>query len=165
MPTYIKLLPQIKGLLAKPKNKCEYINFQIADSLTQENFKVQYTRKAYIFMAAKIIYDFYIHKQMILFVFNPLYNKSGGDKMFELAENRAIGENLSKLINKKYKSVRQFGKEYIKLDGRIADDDETRKMSNRLSQIINGDKSIQIYDLPIFTKLLGVSCEEKIGRS
>ena len=97
---------------------------------------------------------------MILFVFNPLYNKSGGDKMFELAENRAIGENLSRLINKKYKSVRQFGKEYIKLDGRIADDDETRKMSNRLSQIINGDKSIQIYDLPIFTKLLDVSCEE-----
>lgn len=33
-------------------------------------------------------------------------------------------------------------------------------MENRISQIINGNKAIQIYDLPIFTDLLKVSCEE-----
>jgi hypothetical protein len=33
-------------------------------------------------------------------------------------------------------------------------------MANRISQIINGKKSIQIYDLPLFTELLGVSCEQ-----
>ena len=32
-------------------------------------------------------------------------------------------------------------------------------MANRLSQIIKGKKAIQFYDLPFFTKLLGISCE------
>jgi len=33
-------------------------------------------------------------------------------------------------------------------------------MSNRISQIVIGNKSVQLSDLPIFTRLLGVSCEE-----
>ena len=33
-------------------------------------------------------------------------------------------------------------------------------MANRLSQITKGKKSIQTYDLPIFTELLGISCEQ-----
>lgn len=79
--------------------------------------------------------------------------------MFVLAENKDIGKYLSHLIKQQYRSVRQFGKAYIEEDGRSCDEEELRKMSNRLSQILNGKKSVQIYDLPIFTKLLGVSCE------
>ncbi|MBQ8559803.1 MAG: hypothetical protein IJ439_07490 [Tyzzerella sp.] len=80
--------------------------------------------------------------------------------MFKLAKSEEIGQHLSYLINKKYKSVRQFGKAYIEEDRGTADNEEIRKMSNRLSQILGGKKSVQIYDLPIFTKLLDVSCEE-----
>lgn len=37
--------------------------------------------------------------------------------------------------------------------------DEIRKLTNRLSQILKGVKAIQTYDLPIFSELLGISCE------
>lgn len=80
--------------------------------------------------------------------------------MFKVEENRKIGYYLSKLIDRKFESKRQFCKAYIESDGRVANDDETRKMANRISQIIKGKKSVQTYDLPIFTKLLEVSCEE-----
>ena len=33
-------------------------------------------------------------------------------------------------------------------------------MSNRLAQIVKGNKAIQTYDLPYFCELLGVSCEQ-----
>lgn len=36
-------------------------------------------------------------------------------------------------------------------------------MANRLSQMLNGNKGIQIYDLPVFTELLGISCEELLS--
>lgn len=75
-------------------------------------------------------------------------------------DKKKIGMYLSNLISQKFMSVRQFGKACIEQEGRIADNEEIRKMSNRLSQILNGKKSIQIYDLPVFTKLLEVSCEE-----
>ena len=42
----------------------------------------------------------------------------------------------------------------------MLNDDEIRKVQNRLIQIIKGNKSIQIYDLPIFCELLDVTCEE-----
>lgn len=80
--------------------------------------------------------------------------------MFRLAANETIGQYLDDLIRKKYTSVRQFGKAYIEAAGTVANDEEMRKMSNRLSQIIKGAKAVQIYDLPLFTKLLEVSCEE-----
>lgn len=82
------------------------------------------------------------------------------DEMFTVEEKRKIGEYISELIDKKYSSKRQFCKAYIESNGIVANDDEIRKMANRISQIKKGAKTIQIYDLPIFTKLLGVSCEE-----
>ncbi len=80
--------------------------------------------------------------------------------MFKLEENEVIGNYLSKLIFKKFKSKRQFCIAYIKHTGNDANDDEIRKMANRITQITKGSKSIQIYDLPVFTSLLEVSCEE-----
>lgn len=89
--------------------------------------------------------------------------KKGGSNMFKLEINEKIGTYLSKLINKKYKSVRQFGKACIEEKGETADNEALRKMSNRLSQILKGKKSVQIYDLPVFTKLLDISCEELLS--
>ena len=40
------------------------------------------------------------------------------------------------------------------------DDIEINRMNNRLSQIFNGKKGIQMEDMLIFSDLLGVSCEE-----
>lgn len=81
--------------------------------------------------------------------------------MFQLEENnQKIGSYLRRLVNKKYDSERKFCKAYLRLNGIPADDEETRKMQNRFSQIFNGKKRIQTYDLPFVTELLGVSCEE-----
>lgn len=74
-------------------------------------------------------------------------------------DNKEIGKYLSKLIDEKYRSKRQFCIAYIEVDKGTADDTEIRNMSNRVSQIIKGTKAIQIHDLPIFTKLLGVTCD------
>ncbi|MFA0815681.1 MAG: hypothetical protein ACC608_07800 [Anaerofustis sp.] len=74
--------------------------------------------------------------------------------------NENVGAYLKKLIEKKYPSHRQFCKAYVIANGFEPDDDELRKMGNRLSQIIKGEKAIQTYDLPFFTDLLEVSCEE-----
>lgn len=75
-------------------------------------------------------------------------------------ENDKIGEYLKTLITEKYVSQRKFCEAYIKATGGNVNNDETRKMANRLSQIIKGAKAIQIYDLPIFTELLDATCEE-----
>lgn len=81
--------------------------------------------------------------------------------MFSLKkDNSKIGQYLSTLINENFESQRDFCREYIKFDGGEVNDEEIRKMANRVSQIIKGKKSIQIKDLPIFTKLLDVSYEE-----
>ena len=80
--------------------------------------------------------------------------------MFKIKTNEEIGEYLSYLISKKYSSTRKFCKDYLKLDKRPINDDEIRKMANRMSQIYKGTKAIQTYDLPIFTELLDVSCEQ-----
>lgn len=81
--------------------------------------------------------------------------------MFQIEKNnQKIGEYIRKLISQKYKSERQFCQAYLKLQGLPTDDEETRKMQNRFSQILNGKKAIQTYDLPFVTELLGVSCEE-----
>lgn len=75
-------------------------------------------------------------------------------------DNTRVGEHLSKLINTKFPSQRQFAKAVLELGGETADADRLSKMSNRISGIVNGKKSIQITDLPVFTHLLQVSCEE-----
>ena len=80
--------------------------------------------------------------------------------MFKIKTDEEIGEYLDYLIRKNYPSVRKFCQDYLRLDKRPVNDDETRKMANRMSQIIKGAKSIQTYDLPFFTELLGVTCEQ-----
>ena len=80
--------------------------------------------------------------------------------MFEAADNKETGIYLDALIRKNFRSVRQFGRACLNAAGQTATEEELRKMSNRLSQILHGKKSIQIHDLPIFTRLLHVSCEE-----
>ena len=89
--------------------------------------------------------------------------------MFELKTNEEIGAYLKKLILSKYPSCRQFCVAYIDLTVDFSNDpqdlrsDEIRKLTNRLSQILKGKKSIQTYDLPIFSKLLDVSCEQMLS--
>ena len=81
--------------------------------------------------------------------------------MFSIEKNNEkVGAYLKKLIEKKYPSHRQFCKAYLIAQGLDPNDEELRKMGNRVSQIIKGSKAIQTYDLPFFTELLGVSCEE-----
>jgi len=81
--------------------------------------------------------------------------------MFKIEENnQKVGAYLKKLIEKKYDSHRKFCRAYIEAQGLEVTDEKLRKMGNRISQIIKGAKAIQTYDLPFFTDLLGVSCEE-----
>ena len=87
--------------------------------------------------------------------------------MFEIKTNEEIGAYLKQLIISKYPSCRQFCKDYIDLTMKFLDDDqrceEIRKLTNRLSQILNGKKGIQTYDLPVFSELLDVSCEQMLS--
>ena len=89
----------------------------------------------------------------------------GAREMFELKSNQEIGAYLKKIILLKYPSCRQFCVAYVDLTLDLQDDpndlrsDEIRKLTNRLSQILKGVKAIQTYDLPIFSELLGISCE------
>lgn len=81
--------------------------------------------------------------------------------MFKIKTNEKIGEYLLYQISQKYPSTRQFCKAYLRTEGMAEDDnDEIRKMENRMSQILNGKKSIQVYDLPIISELLDVTCEQ-----
>ena len=82
--------------------------------------------------------------------------------MFAIKSNIEIGSNLKKLILNKYKSVRQFCLAYLNLSRPAVSDDpqEIRNLTNRFSQILSGNKTIQTYDLPIISELLGVSCED-----
>ena len=82
--------------------------------------------------------------------------------MFMLEKNNEkVGKYLNGLILEKYQKVRRFCIAYIKLSGLDENDSSViAKMQNRMSQIIQGKKAIQTYDLPIFCELLGVSCEE-----
>ena len=88
--------------------------------------------------------------------------------MFEVKSNQEIGSYLKKVILSKYPSCRKFCIDYVDLTLRIDDDpndirsDEIRKLTNRLSQILKGAKAIQTYDLPVFSELLGISCEEML---
>lgn len=81
--------------------------------------------------------------------------------MFEKADNEKIGAYLLKKINSQYKSARQFCKDWLIEENINPDDDvELRRKTNKISQIKKGTKSIQIDDLAIFSKLLGITCEE-----
>lgn len=79
---------------------------------------------------------------------------------YKNATNIQIGTYLKSLIDKQYTSARQFGIDCLKLEGHSVENDDIARMSNRLTQITKGNKSIQLDDLPVFSKLLGVSYEE-----
>lgn len=82
-------------------------------------------------------------------------------------DNKKIGQYIKTLLDKKFKSQNDFCRAYLKKTGCKYSDDkfqcELRKMANRLSQIIKGTKAIQLGDLPIFTDLLEVTCEQLLS--
>lgn len=81
--------------------------------------------------------------------------------MFKVEENNLkIGKYLDDLISQKYKSRRAFCREYIQARGEETTNETINNMSNRLAQIVKGNKAIQTYDLPYFCELLGISCEQ-----
>ena len=81
--------------------------------------------------------------------------------MFKVEKNNAkIGMYLANIIEQKYDSKRAFCRAYIQATGEEPTSETITNMSNRLNQIMKGRKSIQTYDLPYFTELLGLSCEQ-----
>ena len=80
--------------------------------------------------------------------------------MFELADSKEIGQYLTGRIDERFKSHRQFCKKCLEETDGQADSEQIQKMSNRLSQILKGEKGIQLHDLPVFCRLLEVSCED-----
>ena len=81
--------------------------------------------------------------------------------MFKVENNNAkIGMYLANIIEQKYDSKRAFCRAYIQATGEEPTSETITNMSNRLNQIMKGRKSIQTYDLPYFTELLGLSCEQ-----
>ncbi len=84
-----------------------------------------------------------------------------GREMYKVKKNEEIGNYLSELIDEKYDSKRKFCVAYLEAEGcPMPDVDTIQRMANRISQICKGNKEIQLKDFPIFTELLGVSCEE-----
>ena len=84
--------------------------------------------------------------------------------MFKVEKNnKKIGKYLNDLINQKYKSRRAFCEDYIITSGEEPTNEKLTNMSNRLMQIVKGTKAIQTYDLPYFTKLLNISCEQLLS--
>lgn len=76
-------------------------------------------------------------------------------------ENEKTGAFVSRLIEEKFGSARKFCIAYLKEQGpQEVTEDKIQNMANRLSQIKKGTKAIQIYDLPVFSKLLDVSFEQ-----
>lgn len=86
--------------------------------------------------------------------------------MFRTATNSRIGKYLTKLIDNMYPTSTAFCIEWLKLENpQFSDSDKetiNRKL-NKLSQIKNGKKGIQIQDLGYFCELLNVSCEELLS--
>ena len=65
------------------------------------------------------------------------------EAVFKLNSNDRIGNYIKKLIeDSDYKSTRQFCRAYLEALGETVNDDELRKMSNRLSAIKKEKKSI-----------------------
>ena len=79
--------------------------------------------------------------------------------MFKVKSNEEIGAYLKKIIDEKYESVRKFCKAMLLEKNEELSDENIRKMQNKISQILKGNKGVQTYDLPIFCKLLDKSCE------
>lgn len=73
--------------------------------------------------------------------------------------NEEVGKYLSELIKMNFKSTRQFCIACLK-EAEEPNDASIRNMENRISQIKKGAKAVQTTDLPVFSKLLGVSIEQ-----
>lgn len=81
--------------------------------------------------------------------------------MFKVEKNNLkVGKYLDDLISQNFDSRRAFCREYIQATGEEPTNETINNMSNRLAQIVKGNKAIQTYDLPYFCQLLGVSCEQ-----
>ena len=80
--------------------------------------------------------------------------------MFELKSKKEIGDYLRDLIEQKFGTPSEFCRAYIEVSGSQNDETKFTNLKNRISSIVNGKKDIQLYDFPVFTKLLDVSCEE-----
>lgn len=80
--------------------------------------------------------------------------------MFDLKGKKEIGNYLNDMIIKKYGTPSDFCREYLKLSGAENDENAFTNLKNRISAIVHGKKEVQLYDFPVFTKLLGISCEE-----
>ena len=80
--------------------------------------------------------------------------------MFELKSKTEIGDYLRNLIEQKFGTPSEFCRAYIEVSGSQNDETKFTNLKNRISSIVNGKKDIQLYDFPVFTKLLNVSCEE-----
>ena len=82
--------------------------------------------------------------------------------MFRNKTNDEIGSYVSKKINENFKSTSDFCRAYLKLQNQGSDysEEDFKNIKNRISQIKNGKKSIQVYDLQFFCELFGVSCEQ-----
>ena len=79
-------------------------------------------------------------------------------------DKKEIGLYLADLIHKsRFTSARQFGIAYLNLRYGYVDQDAIPNIQNRISQITNGNKWIQIEDLPIFAELLDVSVEDIVS--
>lgn len=89
------------------------------------------------------------------------YLLEGVIKMSYQIDNQQIGAYISRLIEHKFNSARQFCIAYLQTSAiNEPAREDIQRMANRLSQIIKGTKAIQIYDLPIFSELLHVSFEQ-----
>ena len=81
--------------------------------------------------------------------------------MFKLASNFEIGQYIKQLIkeNPKFRSNRDFGKACLEEENLPLTESAINTKSGHISEITRGITAIQIKDLPAFTKLLDVSCE------
>lgn len=80
--------------------------------------------------------------------------------MYNVKDKKKIGDYLNDLIKKKYGTPSDFCRAYIDASDSKNDETEFINLKNRISAIVHGRKDVQLYDFPIFTMLLDVSCEE-----
>lgn len=84
--------------------------------------------------------------------------------MFQIKNNDEIGAYFAHLVETNYRQpMRQFGIACLELQNKPINESTVQNMANRLSKIKGGEKGIQLSDLPIFTHLLGVTCEELLS--
>ena len=80
--------------------------------------------------------------------------------MYKTGTNEEIGYFLKKNIESIYVTQREFTRKYIKeIGGNPEDKGEINRAYNKINDIVNGKKGVQLEDLPIFAKLLGVTCD------